>query len=188
MKAYSDHMPSLPNTEHLSFDFELHKHGWASLKISIGKRAFQIPSFGDTTDGFGDLVRAALQIVTGGTHVGVIFDQEPRRWGLALESAGLSHDLRRIARLTVRDGGTSLTSEGWSNPAVWKWETPPVLEGYVATDDFARATQVVAASARQRYDDKTYREKWRYYASLEGFPLRGLTALEAALAVPEYRE
>jgi hypothetical protein len=188
MKARSDYVPSLPNTEALSFDFALDEHGWASLNISVGERAFQIPAFGNTTDGLGDLVRAALQVVTGETHVGVVFDEEPQRWGLALEPVGLSHDLRRIARLTVRDGGISLSAEGWSNRAVWQWSTKPVFEGFVTTDDFARATHLVAANARERYDDETYRERWGYAESLRGFPLRGLTALEAALAVPEYRE
>lgn len=188
MKAYSDYVPNLPNTEALSFDFELDEHGWASLKVSIGERTFQIPAFGDTTDGLGDLVRAALQVVTGATHVGVVFDGEPRRWGLALEPVGLSHDLRRIARLTVRDGGTSLRAEGWSNQAVWQWTAKPLIEGFVETDDFARAAHLVTADARERYDDVTYRDRWGYAGSLEGFPLRGLAALEAALAVPEYRE
>lgn len=188
MEAYSKYVPNVPDPEAISFAFELQDHGWASLGISIGVRSFQIPGFGYTTDGLGDLVRAALLIAAGERYVGIIFDEEPQRWGLALEPSGLSKDLRRIARLTVRDGGTSLDDDGWSNPSVWKWKSQPVLEGFVSTDDFARATLLVATSARQRYDDTTYRQRWGYHGSLEGFPLRGLVALEAALSIAEYRE
>jgi hypothetical protein len=188
MEAYSKYVPEVADPEAISFAFELHEHGWASLGITVGGRSVQIPRFGYTTDGLGDLVRAALIIAAGERYVGVIFDEEPQRWGLALEPAGLSRDLRRIARLTVRDGGTSLDADGWSKRSVWEWNAPPVLEGYVSTDDFARATHLVATSARQRYDDTTYRQRWGYHGSLEGFPLRGLVALEAALTVAEYRE
>ena len=188
MPNLRDYLPSVPKAEALSFGFELHEAGWASLEIVIGGRTFAIPAFGVTTDGLGELVRAALQIATGESHVGVVFDEEPQRWGLALEPAGLSHNNERIARLTLRDGGTALSADGWSNPAVWRWAAQPVLEGYVATDAFADAVLVVAASARTRYSDDVYRERWGYAGSLEGFPLRGLKALEAALAVAEYRE
>lgn len=183
-----DYLPSVPEPESVGFRFDLHNAGWASLETSVGGRSFMIPAFGYMTDGLGDLVRAALQVATGETHVGVIFDEEPQRWGLALEPAGLSNANERIARLTIRDGGTALSAEGWSNPAVWRWATQPVLEGYVATDTFAHAVQIVTASARARYSDVVYRERWGYHGSLEGFPLRGLKALQAALATTEYRE
>lgn len=188
MQNLRDHLPGLPQAEALTFGFELYQAGLANLEIVLGKRKFAIPAFGPTTDGLGDLVRAALQIATGGSHVGVIFDEEPQRWGLALEPAGLSRNKERIARLTLRDGGTALSADGWSNHAVWRWAAQPVLEGYVTTDAFAGAVQVVAASARIRYSDDVYRERWGYPGSLEGFPLRGLKALEAVLAVSEYRE
>lgn len=183
-----DYLPSVPEPEVVGFSFELHDAGWASLETMVGGRSFTIPSFGYMTDGLGDLVRAALQVATGGSHVGVIFDEEPQRWGLALEPTGLSDTNKRIARLTIRDGGTALSADGWSNPAVWRWATQPVLEGYVETDNFARAVQIITASARARYSDAVYRGRWGYHGSLEGFPLRGLKALEAALAVQEYRE
>ncbi|WP_423141696.1 hypothetical protein ACOYW6_12840 [Parablastomonas sp. CN1-191] len=181
-------LPSVPKPETLNFAFELYEAGWASLEISIGGRTFSIPAFGNTTDGLGDIVRAALQVATGESRVGVILDEEPRRWGLALEPAGLSDDNERLSRLTLRDGGTALSAEGWSNQPVWRWTEQPVLEGYVTTDTFARAAQVVTASARARYSDDDYRQRWGFVGGLEGFPLRALKALETALTIPEYRE
>lgn len=183
-----DYLPSVPEPEVVGFSFELHDAGWASLETKVGGRSFTIPAFGYMTDGLGDLVRAALQVATGESHIGVIFDEEPQRWGLALEPAGLSDTNERIARLMIRDGGTALSADGWSNLAVWRWATQPVLEGFVETDTFAHAVQIVTASARARYSDAVYRERWGYHGSLEGFPLRGLKALETALAITEYRE
>jgi hypothetical protein len=71
-----DYLPNVPEAEMLSFGFELYESGWASLTILVGGRTFTIPAFGSMTDGLGDLVRAALQIATGGSHVGVLFDEE----------------------------------------------------------------------------------------------------------------
>lgn len=181
-------VPQTPAPEPVSFCYQLTEHGWASLEVLVGGRKLVISEFTSLTDGLGDLVRAALQVATGASHVGVIFDKEPRRWGLALEPAGLSPDNRRIARLTIRDGGTSLRDDGWSNQPVWRWAAQSSLEGHVDTDEFARAIQLEASRARELYDDETYRDRWGYFGSLEGFPLRGLRALEAALNIPEYRE
>ena len=184
-----DLLPPIPEPEAISFAYSLDDHGWASLSLALGKRTFAIGSFGSTTDGLGDLVRAALQIATGDTHAGVIFDGEPQRWGLAIEPAGLSRDNVRIARVTMRDGGTALNADGWSNRPVWRWVTLPVMiEGHVTTDAFARAVLATTQQAREQFDDITYRDRWGYSGSLEGFPLRGLRALEAALAITEYRE
>ncbi len=188
MARLYDHLTNAPEGEPLNFSFELYEAGWASLEIAIGDRTFVIPAFGSTTDGLGDLVRAGLQIATGASHVGMIFDEEPQRWGLAVEPAGLSRNNERTVRLTLRDGGTALRADGWSNRPVWQWTAQPVLEGYVTTDAFANAVRTVVALARRRYSDAVYRERWGYAGSREGFPLRGLQALEAALAVPEYRE
>lgn len=188
MQGMRDHLPSVPEPEAVAFRFELHDAGWASLETVLGNRTFAIPAFGHMTDGLGDLVRAALLIATGESHVGVVFDEEPRRWGLAIEPAGLSSTNQRVARLTIRDGGTALTADGWSTRPVWTWSAQPALEGYVETDAFAHAVRIVAASARAQHSDAVYREKWGYHGSIEGFPLRGLKALEAALAITEYRE
>lgn len=110
-------------------------------------------------------------------------------------NGGVSHSNLPVYRLPTSglrgsrsEGGTALSADGWSNQAVWRWATLPVLEGYVETDNFAHAVQIVTASARARYSDTVYRERWGYHGSLEGFPLRGLKALETALAITEYRE
>lgn len=170
LMSESDCLASAPEPESVSFRFQLLEGGWASLDTIIGGRTFSIPAFGYLTDGLGDLVRAALQIATGEGFVGVLFDEEPQCWGLALEPAGLTHDNRRIARLTMRDGQRFVNAGGRSDQPVWEWATEPVLDGYAYTDEFARAVQVVAAHAREQYDDKTYRQRWGHFGSLEGFP------------------
>src|SRR6476469_1808307 len=103
-----DYIPTTPNPEVVRFQYLLDHHGWATLGVEIGDQAFEFKDFGNTTDGLGDLVRAALQIATGDSYAGVIFDGEPHRYGLAVEPAGLSSDNRRIVRISARDGGTSL--------------------------------------------------------------------------------
>lgn len=134
------------------------------------------------------MVRAALAVATGQIYADVIFDAEPQRWGLAVEPAGLSDDNVRIMRLMVKDGGTALRSDGLSGLPVRDWSSQPLLDCHVTSDDFARAVQQIASKARSDYDDASYRDMWGHVCSLEGFPLRGLRALEAALAIPEYRE
>lgn len=184
-----DLLPPVPEPEAVSFAYSLRAHGGASLRLALGQRTFAVENFGNTTDGLGDLVRAALQVATGNIYADVIFDEEPQRWGLAIEPAGLSRDHVRISRVTMRDGGTSLKADGHSNRPVWTWATlPVVIEGHVTTDAFARAVLATAQQARKHYDDATYRNLWGYCGSLEGFPLRGLRALETALAITEYRE
>jgi hypothetical protein len=184
-----DYLTQVPESETIAFACSLDTHGWASLDITISQRTFSVRDFGNTTDGLGDLVRAALNIATGDSYASLIFDCEPQRWGLAIEPAGLSSNNVRISRISVRDGGTSLTADGYSNRPVWQWDTvPPAFEGHVTTDAFALAVLETAKHVRGQFDDATYRDRWGHYGSLEGFPLRGLRALEAALAVTEYRE
>ena len=181
-------LPSTPAPQAVSMDFSLHGSGWASFTVKCGDRAFSVENFGYCTDGLGDLVRAALSIATGASYAEVLFDCEPQVWGLAIEPAGLSPQRKRVVRLTIKDGGMALTDAGHSGLRVWQWPSPAAMEGYVTTDGFASAVQSIAAMARAEFDDATYRDGWRYFGSLEGFPLRGLRALETALAIPEYRE
>lgn len=177
-----------PTPQPVALDYDLYEQFSARLHVSCGDQEFTIPDFGSMTDGLGDLVRAALSVAAGAQYAEVLFDTEPQRWGLAIEPAGLSDEKVRIKRLTIKDGGSSLTSDGLSGRPVWMWSTSPLLEGYVAADDFARAVQLTALKMREQFDDQTYREMWGHHGSLEGFPLRGLLALEVALATPEYRE
>jgi hypothetical protein len=121
---------SAPTPQAIVMDYVLHARCSARLRVACGDQEFTIPDFGSMTDGLGDLVRAALAIATGEWFIDVLFDAEPRIWGLALEPAGLSDDKMRIARITIKDGGTSLKDEGHSGQPVWKWSSEPVLEGF----------------------------------------------------------
>lgn len=171
--------------------YELGTAGWASFEVKCGKIAFRVSDFGYMTDGLGDIVRAALALVTGSSRVEVLFDCEPQVWGLAVAPAGIANDAQppvRLCHVTIRDGGSGLGQDGHAGKPVWSWQRPAVFEGLVRSDDFGAAALAMARAARAEFDDATYRERWGHYASLEGFPLRALKALETALAVKEYRE
>jgi len=175
----------------MSMVYDLATAGWASLEVVCGSDSFRVSDFGYITDGLGDIVRAALALVAGASHVEVLFDCEPQIWGLAVAPAGLVADAQppiRVCRVTIRDGGTGLGQDGHSFKPVWAWEGPIVFEGFVKSDDFGRAALAMARAVRAKFDDATYRERWGHYASLEGFPLRGLEALETALQITEFRE
>lgn len=171
--------------------YKLEESGWASFQLRCGESEFTISDFGDLTDGLGDIVRAALSLVTGTSRVDVVFDAEPQFWGLAVEPAGLADEAPtpfRVCRVTIRDGGGgSLTDVEYSGRPVWLWPSEVLLDGYVRSDDFGAATLRMAEAVRAEFDDAAYRERWGHYASLEGFPLRGLKALSTALSIEEYR-
>ena len=180
-----------PEPQPLSMAYDLGTAGWASFEVSCGSESFRVSDFGYITDGLGDIVRAALALVAGASQAEVLFDCEPQVWGLAVVFAGLAADAQppiRICRVTIRDGGTGLEQGGHGVRPVWAWEGPIVFEGFVRSDDFGRAALAMAKAVRADFDDATYRERWGHYASLEGFPLRGLKALETALQITEYRE
>ena len=179
---------SAPLPQPITLDYELYARGSARFRICCGEHDFSISDFGSLTDGLGDFVRAALTVATGAGYAEILFDAEPQIWGLAVESAGLSDEKVRIVRISIKDGGRSLQSDGHSSLPVWKWSSEPVFQGFVTTDDFAREVQQAALKVRRELDDATYRETWGHFGSLEGFPQRGLAALEAALAITEYRE
>lgn len=180
-----------PPPEAISMHYELGQAGWASFSVALGEREFTIPDFGNMTDGLGDILRAALLVVTGASYAQVIFDGEPVRWGLAVVPAGLDDtgvSPTRICRLMIKDGGAgALTDAGYSNEPVWRWPTNILLEGHVRSDDLGAAVHQMAQTVREEFDDQEYRERWGHYGSPEGFPLRALQALQKALATPEYR-
>ena len=180
-----------PEPQYVSMSYELGTAGWASLHLKCGETEFTIPDFGSLTDGLGDVVRAALALVTGASHVEVLFDGEPQVWGLVVEPAGLANAEPppfRVCRMTVKDGGWRLEDAGHSNRPVWQWQSPILFEGHIRSDDFGKAALSMAEAVRAEFNDSTYRERWGHYASLEGFPLRGMIALKAALAIKEFRE
>jgi hypothetical protein len=171
-----------PKPNPLTMHFSLTGAGWAILDLQCAGRSYRIDSFGNMTDGLGDVVRAALALITGADYAQVIFDCEPQIWGLALEPRLADGPCRHV-RVTIREGGTSQ-----SDLPVLRWPSAPTFEATVGADDFARAAHAAASRLRENFDDVAYRATWGHPGSFEGFPLRGLAAIEAALAVREYRE
>ena len=176
--------PNTPAPESISMRFDLFDAGWASLKVQCGSHKYTVQNFSYLTDGLADLTRMALMIVTGAPYAQMLLDGEPDIWGIAIEPAGLSKNNERIMRITIRDDTNSIDM---SQP-VRNWPSQLLLDGYVTSDSFGKAVEEVTLKARADFDDATYRSKWGYHGSLEGFPLRGLSALREALKIDEYRE
>ena len=64
----------------VSIVYDLGRHGWSSFQLTVGDSVVDIGPFGYCTDALGDLVRAALMLVTSDYRVEVSFDGEPREW------------------------------------------------------------------------------------------------------------
>jgi hypothetical protein len=148
----------------VSIVYDLGRHGWSSFALTVGDDAIDIGPFGYCTDALGDLVRAALILATSGYHAEVCFDGEPREWRLVLDE-GWKPELRLRVYDTAKHPNADL-----------------VFENYVAADDFAHAVRTVAQHIWDTYGAAGYNEAW---SGQQGFPLRGLKALDTALSYEE---
>jgi hypothetical protein len=154
----------------VSIAYDLGQHGWSSFQLTIGDRAMDIGPFGYCTDALGDLVRAALLIATSDYRVEVRFDGEPREWRLVVDE-GWKPELRLRVLTFDSINAERLETDG-----------ELAIEGHVTADDFARAVQTMAQGIWDTYGAKGYNEAW---TGRQGFPLRGLKALDAALSYDE---
>ena len=150
----------------VSIVYDLGRLGWSNFKLTVGESAVDIGPFGYCTDALGDLVRAALLLVTSGSRAEVCFDAEPGGWRLVLDE-GWKPELR----IRVYDSSKSAIAD-----------SDVIIENYATADDFARAVQKVAQRIWDTYGAAGYNEAW---AGDRGFPLRGLRALDAALSHQE---
>jgi hypothetical protein len=132
--------------------------------------------FGYCTDALGDLVRAALMLVSSGCRTEVTFDGEPREWRLIFEtdwklgSSGKNLDIRLktfpdVCLASPEADGLLL------------------VEAETTADEFGRAVELAARSIWDRYGVDGYNRAWN--PTLNSFPLRALNALSTALSVEE---
>lgn len=132
----------------ISITYDLGRHGWSRLKLTLGGKTLDIGPFGYCTDALGDLIRAALMLATSAYHVEVCFDGEPYEWRLIVDE-GWKPELR----LRVEGNGVVL------------------IEGCVTADEFARTIQKVGQDIWDGYKAEGYNEAWN---GPRGFPLRAL--------------
>lgn len=163
-------------TEPASIAYRLGKYGWSSFTLTIGDARVDIGKFGYCTDALGDLVRAALVIAASGSHAEVSFDGEPHEWRLLIDrewGAKTSRAMCHVRVLTFANiGAQSPESEGDN-----------IFDAQCDSDDFARAVETAAREVFEEHGIDGYNKAWLPF--LNGFPLRGLEALRAALAVEE---
>ena len=160
----------MPPIGTVTIALDVEDSGWATLQISTGACAYTIAGFGDCTDAFGDLARAALAVVTGGREARVRFDGEPNEWRLVLSRPQTfdGPDRLTLRVLEFRDIVEALPdSEGFE-----------AFSADIETDAFGHA--VLAALQSLSTDIEAFHRRWR---ASEGFPTRATAALAAALQV-----
>jgi hypothetical protein len=162
--------------------------GWANCKVRVGAQQFTMASLSYTTDAIGDLIRAALQIATGGGSATVSFDREPAEWRIRLQRSWEGVPRAEVFRVRISESDCHPMNLIPANvldhfgieydPETVGREAPLVqlFEAECDPDAFARA--VLAAGATLR-DSNASAEWWHL-----PFPSRAYSALEAALALP----
>jgi hypothetical protein len=155
----------------VSIEYTLGQHGWSSFKLTAGDKTIDIGEFGYCTDALGDLVRAALLIAANGSRAEACFDSEPMEWRLVVErdwTQGLPATALRLRVLTF--------DSFW--PEAPASDGKVMLDAYVAADAFADAVRTAAQRIWDTYGPHGYDDAWN---GMNGFPLRALKALKAAL-------
>lgn len=121
-------------------------------------------------------MRAALMVATSGRYAVASFDGEPQEWRLMLgtdfDSGTLPSSLPVRIKTFANIGLRLPESEG---SLVFEADTTP--------DEFAEAVAAAAQSVWEEYGASGYAQRW--CPIMNGFPLRALHALKAAIAVQE---
>jgi len=139
--------------------------GWWDCTLNVGTQRFVLNGASYNTD-VGDLIRAALQISTGGTLARVSFDGEPTELRLVL----LAHEPALFVRV--------LEFANFYDDAV----DEVGREVFKAECDLEAFAQSVLDAATSVLRD--VRPDGKIWWSGEPFPIRAFQALQAALATP----
>jgi hypothetical protein len=158
----------------VALSYELGEAGWASFSLKVGAKSIYVGTFGYCTDGLGDLVRAALEIATGSWRAEALFDGEPEAWRLRLQRDWSTPGVRTLMVGVDQLDDISLAAER------------PGAELFSVSCDADAFAQAVAEGAEAVWRDHGAEGYNRLWNGLnQGFPLRALTALKAALATEE---
>lgn len=133
--------------------------GWVKFALRVDDRVFE-EHISDLTDVLGDLLRATLQIVSGGILAECTFDLEPGPLSLRLERGWGTPMIPDALRLTVLRRGAA------------------VFSADCASETFGEAVQTLADKLVQAGSDK-FHKRWD-----QPFPSRAYAALRTALATP----
>jgi hypothetical protein len=144
--------------------------GWINLTLSVGDDSFVMEWLNDTTDVVGNLVRATVQIATGGYDAQVRFDREPNELRMLLEWRWEGPPGQNVFRIRVLEF-----------PDYYSDSPPEAGEERfcVACDlvKFASGVRLAAARLLADADADGHLDWWGL-----PFPFRAFSALEAALA------
>jgi len=160
----------------VSIDLDFRGAGWANCTVHVGEKSLTMNGVSYTTDVLGDILRAGLALATGADRAAFSFDGEPQEWRLLLE-APFDSELKRWKPFSLR----ILTFADI-------YVREPIEKGVVLLDvkcspvEFARAALEIGQRVLNTLGLDGYSEKWNGY---NGFPLRALRALEAAVATEE---
>jgi hypothetical protein len=163
-------------TQSASIDYKLGQYGWSSFDLTIGAASVNVGEFGYCSDALGDLVRAALMIATSADYAEVSFDGEPQEWRLILDERSrptVSLPEVRIRVLVFPDASPRSPEEQGNT----------IFEARCTVDAVAGAVQAAAQTVWDQYGAEGYNKAW--LPILNGFPLRAMHALSAALSTQE---
>ena len=163
-------------------DFILEGPGWASIEISAGSFNRRIESISYTTDALDDLLRMGFDIATDKDWTFAEFDHEPAQTVLLAETGRWENeDWQSGARLSsISDAEIPTTGVTWN--VIRKAKRDFVLP-LSSRDELATLFLGAARRVLERHGEDGYRQTW---GGRLGFPIRAVTALEAALNCPAH--
>ena len=153
----------------VAIDYDLGEAGWSSFVLRVGDLSTEVGAFSYTTNALDDLIRVALSCATLAYRTEASFDGEPNEWRLILDEGWAP--LMRLRILDFNDIQAGFPED----------KVIVNFEARVPADGFARAVQKAAQKIWDAYGSAGYVAAW---GGQRAFPLRGLKALDAALATP----
>lgn len=133
--------------------------GWVQFTLQVGQETFE-HHISDLTDALGDLLRATLQIVSGGLSAECIFELEPGPLSLRLERGRGDPMAPDSLSLTVRRLNVQ------------------VFSAVCASETFGKAVLALADRSLEAGADR-FHDRWG-----QPFPSRAHAALRSAVATP----
>jgi hypothetical protein len=147
--------------------------GIADCTLRIGGARFTMGGICYTTDALGELLRAAVQIATGGFQAVCRFDCEPAEWRLLLDREWRSATNDFVWNLRVFD-----LDDFYSDAPLE--DRREAFEGKCDGEEFATAIARMASAVLSAMGPEGYEEWW-----CQPFPFRASAALGAALATQQ---
>ncbi len=151
----------------ISFEIEDVRHGWASISVRAGEATYRMDGFSYTTDAFSDLLRFGVDIALDAYTAEAMFDGEPEGWNWKFEET--FDPARGFVRMF----------EIYEVADLMDANSPrrQVLAVMVERDQVASALLEAVRAVTERMTIEGFERAW-----LQAYPVRGISALEVALA------